>query len=125
MPQSERYFSARIELDVALRYLLYLPDGVSEREPLPLIVFLHGAGERGDDLSLVLEQGLPRLLHQGLNLPAFVLSPQLPADQMWAAQVPAVRALIDEVVAAYPIATDRISVTGLSLGGAGACELVR
>ncbi|HLU82673.1 MAG TPA: prolyl oligopeptidase family serine peptidase [Trueperaceae bacterium] len=125
MPQSENAFTARIELDVSLRYLLYLPAGIEERGDWPLILFLHGAGERGDDLSLVLKQGLPRLLHEGLTLPAVVVSPQLPADQMWAPQVPAVRALLADVMARYPIDEDRVTVTGLSLGGAGTCEMVR
>lgn len=123
MTQTEHEFTAHVELDVSLRYLLYLPDDARERPDRPLIVFLHGSGERGDDLSLVLKQGLPRLLEEGLELPAAVLSPQLPAGQLWTRQLPALRALIEHIVNEHNLDRERIVVTGLSLGGAGAYEL--
>lgn len=128
MTQTENGFTAHVELDVSLRYLLYLPDDDQGRDDQglddrPLIVFLHGSGERGDDLSLVLKHGLPRLLHEGLSVPAVVLSPQLPAGQLWTRQVAAVRALIEHIVNQHGVARDRVVVTGLSLGGAGAYEL--
>lgn len=124
MAQTDYQFSARLELAVAARYLLYLPDGHAERDDWPLIVFLHGSGERGDDVALVREQGLPRLLDEGLSLPAVVLSPQCPAGQLWTRQLPAVRALIERTVENHGVDSRRIVATGLSLGGAGSYELV-
>ncbi|HZJ08616.1 MAG TPA: PHB depolymerase family esterase, partial [Trueperaceae bacterium] len=123
MPQTEQIFTARLQLDVSLRYLLYLPDDYQERSDWPLIVFLHGSGERGDDLALVRNHGLPRLLGDGLTLPAVVLSPQCPAGQLWTRQLSAVRALIERVATDHSVDRDRFVVTGLSLGGAGAYEL--
>lgn len=124
MKQTEHRFTAKVELDVATNYLLYLPERHEERDDWPLIVFLHGSGERGDDVSLVLKHGLPRLLEEGLKLPAVVLSPQCPEGQLWTRQLFAVKALVDRVATDYRVDKRRIVVTGLSLGGAGACELV-
>ncbi len=124
MPLSAQHFSATIELDFSLDYLLYRPERDGGGERLPLIVFLHGAGERGSDLALLDRQGLPRLLSEGLELPAVVIAPQCPAGQLWSPQIPAVSALVGRCVDELGIDRDRISVTGLSLGGGGACELV-
>lgn len=123
MSQTAHEFSTQLQLDVSLRYLLHTPSNKHEGAGHPLIVFLHGAGERGDDLSLVLTQGLPRLLHEGLDLPAVVVSPQLPDGQLWTRHLPAVRALVEQVATEHGVDRDRITATGLSLGGAGSYEL--
>lgn len=124
MAQSRRHFAAKVELDVALDYLLYLPEQHQQRDPWPLIVFLHGSGERGSDLSLVAKHGLPKLLAAGSSLPAVVLSPQCPAGQLWTPQLPALKALIERCIEEHGVDPARVTVTGLSLGGAGAYELV-
>lgn len=124
MNQTANEFTTTIEHRASLNYLLYLPDDHERRKDWPLIVFLHGSGERGNDVSLVRDQGLPRLLDEGLKLPAIVVSPQCPSGQLWTRQLPAVKALIDELVSRFGVDTSRIVATGLSLGGAGACELV-
>lgn len=124
MKQSEHSLTARLDLDVSTNYLLYLPEGYEGRGDWPLIVFLHGSGERGDDVTLVLKQGLPRLLEEGLQVPAVVVSPQCPEGQLWTRQLFAVKALVDQIANDYRVDKRRIVVTGLSLGGAGACELV-
>ncbi len=124
MPRSAHSFEARVELDVSSRYLLYLPEGHAHRDDWPLVVFLHGSGERGDDLDLVREHGLPRLLDEGLSFPAVVLAPQCPAGQHWTQQLQTLGALVDDVAADYGIDRARIAATGLSLGGAGCYELV-
>lgn len=124
MIQTEHHFTGQHELTVSSNYLLYLPENHEERDDWPLIVFLHGSGERGDDIALVRRHGLPRLIEEGLKLPAVVLSPQCPAGRLWTLQLPAVKALIDKVVPEYRINERSIVATGLSLGGAGACELV-
>jgi len=116
-------FAVDLVTPVRLPYLLHLPAGVATRRDWPLIVFLHGSGERGDDLDLVRRQGLPRRLDEGFDLPAVVLSPQCPDGQVWAQQYPAVMALVDAVMADVGVDPDRVLLTGLSLGGAGAVHL--
>jgi len=116
-------FAVDLVTPVRLPYLLHLPAGVETRRDWPLIVFLHGSGERGDDLDLVRRQGLPKRLDEGFDLPAVVLSPQCPDGQVWAQQYPAVMALVDAVMADVGVDPDRVLLTGLSLGGAGAVHL--
>src|SRR5205823_97772 len=78
--QQEKNFEKPITLVVKLQYLLYLPDQYGkDKKKWPLLVFLHGAGERGDDLSLVKTHGPPKLIDQGKDFPFVVVSPQAPA----------------------------------------------
>ncbi|MBW6456331.1 MAG: dienelactone hydrolase family protein [Trueperaceae bacterium] len=116
-------FAVDLVTPVRLPYLLHLPAGVEARRDWPLIVFLHGSGERGDDLESLRRHGLPRRIEDGLELPAVVLSPQCPDGQVWAQQYPAVMALVDDVMARVGIDPDRVFLTGLSLGGAGVVHL--
>ena len=101
-----------------LNYLLYLP---AERtaERLPLIVFLHGSGERGSDLSLVKRYALPALLETQSDFPAAVLSPQCPPETRWTDHAAAVLALIDGVCRAHNFDPARLYLTGFSMGGQG------
>jgi predicted peptidase len=106
---------------LAVHYLLYLPEGYDGVGEWPLLLFLHGAGERGDDLDLVAVHGPPRLIREGQVLPFIVASPQLPTGQYW--QSGTLHALLDDLVARYRVDPARVYVTGLSLGGYGAWAL--
>lgn len=99
-----------------VRYLLDLPEGY-EADPnkkWPLLLFLHGSGERGNDLSLLRRHGPPKLVAQGQKLPFIVLSPQAPVNYLLGAQL---IDLIDEVSAKTRVDPDRVIMTGLSSGG--------
>lgn len=122
--QEHRAFERVIEKRVGARYLLFLPRGYGEdpRRRWPLILFLHGAGERGGDLTLVKRTGLPRLLDERPgDFPFIVVSPQCPEGQVW--DVDTLSALLDEVCAAHAVDEDRVYVTGLSMGGMGTFAL--
>lgn len=104
-----------------MRYLLQLPEDYEQAEASPLLLFLHGAGERGDDLNQVKRHGPPRLIEEGKRLPFIVVSPQCPATQWW--QPVELAALLDEIVERYKVDENRIYVTGLSMGGFGTWAL--
>lgn len=110
---------------VRLNYLLYLPPGygAGAHEEWPMILFLHGVGERGNDLNLIKRHGIPKVVEERHDLPFITVSPQCPMDSWWSAEVDAVDALIDEVVATYAVDPDRIYLTGLSMGGYGTWHL--
>jgi predicted peptidase len=104
-------------------YLIQLPDAY-KAEPekrWPLILFLHGSGERGDSLPKLNAQGLPKLIAAGKKFPAIIVSPQCPEDQGW--KPPLLSQLLDEVSAKYLVDSDRVVVTGISMGGFGAWAL--
>ncbi len=109
---------------VQLRYLLWLPTGYDDEAQLwPVILFLHGSGERGDDLMRVLDYGLPQCLSENLALPALVAAPQCPLQSDWTLQDDALLALLNELCATYAVDQRRIYLTGLSMGGRGAWRL--
>ncbi len=106
---------------VRLEYLLYLPKEYDKKAAWPLMLFLHGAGERGDNLDLVKKHGPPKLVEEGKSFPFVLISPQCPADRWW--NPVALTALLDEIVEKYKIDKSRIYVTGLSMGGFGTWSL--
>lgn len=106
---------------VAINYLLYLPKDYEQKEKLPLLLFLHGAGERGNDLNLVKRHGPPKLIEQGKDFPFVIVSPQCPENTRWQPEV--LIALLDEIIDEYKIDKNRIYVTGLSMGGNGTWRL--
>ncbi|MCH2111379.1 MAG: GDSL-type esterase/lipase family protein, partial [Planctomycetes bacterium] len=122
-------------------YQLLAPKKIMKGEAYPLILFLHGAGERGND-NQIQKRHFPELIAKGnLNIqPCFVLAPQCPVGMTWAdmdwstaqsspqKETPtepmqaAIRSL-QEVVMEYPIDLERIILTGLSMGGFGTWDL--
>ena len=128
--QSPQSFEVEVTKTVKANYLLYLPDAYAASDaPWPLLLFLHGAGERGEDLAKVEVHGPPRLIaRENKTLPFVVVSPQCPEDAWWTdgLQIETLNALLDHIVATCRIDEDRIYVTGLSMGGFGtwrlACE---
>ncbi len=87
----------------------------------PLILFLHGSGERGTDLNKVKAWGPPAIADKDPAFPFIVLAPQLPEDEAWDAL--ALRALLDDAFKKYKVDRSRVYLTGLSLGGYGAWDL--
>ena len=107
---------------VKLDYLLYLPKDYDQKDSWPLMLFLHGAGERGDNLDLVKVHGPPKLIEEGKSFPFIVVSPQCPRGHWW--QPFELAALLDEIEQNYKVDPDRIYVTGLSMGGFGTWSLM-
>ena len=117
--QTPRMLQREIRKTVTGQYLLYLPENYGqEKERWPLVMFLHGAGERGDDIELLKVHGPPKIVAQGEHFPFILVSPQCPKYEGWS--IDYLNALLDEVSGQYRVDKDRIYVTGLSMGGYGA-----
>jgi predicted peptidase len=108
-----------------LRYLLYLPTGYDRDsgKKWPLILYLHGIGERGSRLSLLKKHGIPKVVENDGNLPFITISPQCPDDTFWFDHYDKMKALIEEVVRTYDVDVNRIYLTGNSMGGYGTWAL--
>jgi len=108
-----------------LSYLMTVPDGADTKsEKLPLVVFLHGAGERGTDTELLKVYGIPKLfLAPDSKYRALSLSPQCPAGETFLNNIDNIAELIKKVAKEYNADESRISLTGLSMGGFGTFEL--
>jgi predicted peptidase len=121
--QTAQTFHVERQQVLAADYLLFLPKGYDAKSAKrwPLILFLHGAGERGTNLSLVATHGPPRFDTTQTNFPFIVVSPQCPDGQMWSDDL--LFALLDEVETKYAVDTHRVYLTGLSMGGFGTWNL--
>ena len=100
-------------------FVAYAPEKAGGK--LPLIVQLHGAGERGsggDDLKLVDVHGFSHILKEQ-EYPCIVIMPQCPRETFWAARVESILKLIDQLTAAFPVDPAAVYLTGLSMGGFG------
>lgn len=107
--------------DEAFRYRLMKPQKIEPGRKYPLILFLHGAGERGTNLELVKKHGPPKIVEKKRDFPFVVVSPQCPRRQWWSSDVLA--ALLDEMIKKYRVDADRVYLTGLSMGGFGTWAL--
>ena len=120
-PSGQQPASLDRPVRVQMGYLLYLPEGYERHDSWPLLLFLHGSGERGTDLRLVKIHGPAKLIDEGKHFPFIVVSPQCPEGQWW--QSVELTALLDEIVEKYKVDEDRVYVTGLSMGGFGTWSL--
>lgn len=133
--QTVHHFERTVTRTLGYKYLLALPRGYDAKAERrwPLLLFLHGSGERGDDVWSVAKHGPPKLL-RGENLSAteraaatalaenfIVVSPQCPKNHWW--ETDALLALLDEIGAAHRVDRRRVYLTGMSMGGYGAWAL--
>jgi predicted esterase len=102
-------------------YLLYVPKVKPSSGKYPLMLFLHGSGERGNDLNLVKKNGPPSFLDDSSDFPFVVVSPQCMDGQRWDPE--SLLALLNHVEKELPIDKDMEYVTGLSMGGYGTWDL--
>ena len=120
--QSEQTLATTYSEPVTGSYLISLPEKYDEdKKAWPLILFLHGAGERGNNLDLVKTHGPPKQVEAGRDLPFIVVSPQISEGEWWDSIH--LLALLDEIEARYRVDQTRIYLTGLSMGGYGTWDL--
>ena len=121
--QTAQTFSVTQTRTLSAGYLLFLPEnyGADKSKRWPLILFLHGAGERGTNLAIVAKHGPPKIDTSEKNFPFIVVSPQCPEGKIWSNDL--LLALLDEIETKYAVDTKRIYLTGLSMGGFGTWSL--
>lgn len=125
-----------------LRYRLLKPLDYDPNERYPLVIFLHGAGERGDDNTAQLKHGMPDFCEpeRREKNKCYVLAPQCPKNEKWAdidwskdsISVPKkistnlrlVFEVVDKMLADAAIDKNRVYITGLSMGGYGTWDAI-
>lgn len=109
--------------DFEVRYLQFLPESYrTDGKPLPVILFLHGAGERGDNIDLVKKWGPPRIVEKKKGFPFIVISPQCPKNRGWESEK--LLPLVEHTLKTLNADSDRVYVTGLSMGGYGTWDII-
>jgi predicted peptidase len=121
--QTPQHYTGRVTREVKLDYLLFLPKGCEAQsaKKWPLILFLHGAGERGTNLWQVAVHGPPKIVREKPDFPFIVVSPQCPSGRLWSDEE--LLGLLDDVTAKYAVDPSRVYLTGLSMGGFGTWSL--
>jgi predicted peptidase len=106
-----------------LDYLLYLPAGydTDTAKRWPLMLFLHGAGERGTDVQKVAVHGPLAEAKQGTNFPFIIVAPQCPEGEIWDSEQ--LLHLLKDISAKLRVDSNRVYLTGLSMGGFGSWKL--
>ncbi len=125
-----------------LRYRIMLPPDMADGQEYPLVLFLHGAGERGSDNTAQLTWGLDAFADEDFRSdhPAIVIAPQAPEQTFWAnlnwreegtrlmdepsKPLALTYKLLLSTISEYPVDENRIYITGLSMGGFGTWDLI-
>jgi len=126
--QQSQTLTSKISQQPLINYWLYLPPDYDPQSSKrwPLILFLHGFGERGDsldDLERVKLHGIPHVLDSGKDLPFIVVSPQCSRQSWWTLETEVLKALLDSIMAQYAVNPAQVYLTGLSMGGFGSWTL--
>lgn len=125
-PFLEKTFSKKIDYDISVRHLVFLPDGYDEsKDKWPLLLYLHGGMGRGNDFKKLYWYPVPRMiLEQKYELPFIVLIPQCPEGKMWSdIELIKVAELLKHAVGSYKVDKTRIYAVGYSMGGNGVLAL--
>lgn len=124
--QASTQTAETFEVTMKLNYLLHLPADYKSKadggdKKWPLLVFLHGAGERGSELNRVKSHGPPKLVENDADFPFVLISPQCPGGGFWNTEH--LLQLIQSTIEEHNIDPDRVYLTGLSMGGFGSWAL--
>ena len=121
--QEKKTFKQKSEKSLEVNYLLFLPQGYKENidKQWPLMLFLHGAGERGSNLAKVTVHGPAKIVKDRPDFPFILVSPQCPSGQTWSDET--LLGLLDEILGEYRVDKSRVYLTGLSMGGYGTWSL--
>jgi predicted peptidase len=108
--------------ETVVDYWLFLPKSYDKKKSWPLMLFLHGAGERDSNLNQVMKWGPPKRVGEKKDFPFVVISPQCPKNKRWnPAQL---HSLVEHIATSYQIDRSRLYCTGLSMGGYGTWAMI-
>ena len=105
-------------------YSIDIPEQFKGKDNVPMLLFLNGAGERGHDYEVLRRIAVPRFLHEGkIKVNAITVCPQCPEGVTWVNLTYMLVDFLEYVIKEYKIDRNRISMTGVSMGGYGTWEM--
>ncbi len=121
--QMAKHLRLKREENVDINYLLFLPKGYDAKaqKRWPLILFLHGAGERGTNVWKVATHGPPKHVTSKPDFSFILVSPQCPEGRIWSNDQ--LLPLLEQIMRNYAVDKSRVYLTGLSMGGYGTWSL--
>ena len=114
---TSRYTS--FEKSFGFNNLVYVPENRDPQEKLPLVIFLHGAGERGNNTDLLAVHGPFKHIRNGWTPNFICVAPQCPEGAHWNDKTEMLKDFIDLVAEEYNADLNRVYITGISMGGFG------
>lgn len=116
---TKHYYKA--EVGYSFHYLKYVPKNAAPDEKLPLIIYMHGAGERGvtdgSELDAVSRHGYFKYIKEGKEYPVMMVAPQCPANSYWGSYIESLNRFLDHIIAENDVDVTRVYLTGNSMGG--------
>lgn len=110
--KNDRYFN--------FKYVKYLPQTENENKKFPLLLYLHGSGQRGDVPEAVTKHGFMKFVREeNKEYPFVIISPQCPEGKYWGCYTESLIAFLDYICESEPIDVSKIYLTGNSMGGTG------
>jgi predicted peptidase len=107
-------------------YLLYLPkDYATSKKKYPLVIYLHGSSQKGNDLNRLKSYGIPRMVAQGEEFDFIIASPQCPGTAATWASEDWFDQFFSELTSKYHVDLTRVYLTGVSMGGGGTFEIAK
>ena len=107
----------------ALEYLEFRPNGFIEGEKYPTIIYFHGAGSRGDDVSVLEDQAIMCYAKNANEFPFLIFAPQCSAD-CWFDVFEQLKAFVDMVKVLPFVDNDRLFLSGVSMGGYASWQML-
>lgn len=104
-----------------INYIVYLPEKIDEN--MPLLLFLHGIGERGKSIENVEKYALPKYMNK-FDIPYIVVAPQCTNNNFWEYHLRDVEKVLEEVYKKYKYNKNRVCILGSSMGAFGAWNYI-
>lgn len=110
----------KVDSRQTFQYVKYLPKDFDTNKTYPLVFFLHGAGERGDDLDVAMRHGYMKYVREnGAEYPFICIAPQCPRGKYWGCYTESLNAFLEDMMDELPVDRNRVYLTGFSMGGTG------
>lgn len=110
----------KVDSRQTFQYVKYLPKDFDTNKKYPLVFFLHGAGERGDDLDMAMRHGYMKYVREnGAEYPFICIAPQCPRGKYWGCYTESLNAFLEDMMDELPVDRNRVYLTGFSMGGTG------
>lgn len=117
----KKYYKLNTNGYYNMNYIVYLPE--KNNANMPLLLFLHGIGERGTKIESIEKYALPKYMNK-FDIPYIVVAPQCTSNNFWEYHLRDVEKILEEVYENYKYDKNRVCILGSSMGAFGAWNYI-